>query len=412
MTPTNQPLVLRCALAGALLPLLLVSIRTADGAAGTDPAEMPLLPGGGIRLYTQEAYEGFDPQITEAVDARYRELVAAGMDTARYLFDWRDLEPEPGQYDIGLAVEAMEFRRERGIALHFANVVVIDSAGPVVPEFVEDLLAAGLPWDDPRITEPFGRLLEELIPVMLDRGLFMLGLSNEPGGYYEDEPIAAASFRGFIEAAIARAHAVEPQLTCTVVFAGPTDPAIPDLMPLVDAAAFNTYFYVQRVENTCTLEGFPLPLWRAEPASEVGPRPGGVGPFLDDLIAAAGGRLVNIQEIGQATGWNDEPETLGPFAGLEFQEAIYRELRIELDRRSEHIRTVCNWTLNDHTKDGMRYFVEPILDAGFPRCYAANLGEIFGPTGLVRSDAVASKKPAFAEFEAAVRFFAGARRPR
>ena len=100
------------------------------------------------------------------------------------------------------------------------------------------------------------------------------------------------------------------------------------------------------------------------------------------------------------------PRTLGPYAGLENQRAIYRALRTELHKRRAHFRTVCNWTLNDHTEEGMRYFVEILIREGFPRCFADNIAEIFGPAGLVHSDATASKKPAFTAFKSAVRFFA------
>ena len=101
--------------------------------ADEDPSTMPLLPGERLHLYTQEAYEAFDPVVTAAVDSRYDELVDAGMDTARHLFDWADLEPAPGVYDLQDMIDAMDARSAAGIEHQFCNLVVIDSFGPVVP---------------------------------------------------------------------------------------------------------------------------------------------------------------------------------------------------------------------------------------------------------------------------------------
>lgn len=397
-------------LALAILSALVVCAPLAKDSAAQAPANStPLLPNDGLHLYTHEAFEAFDPQTTSAVAGRYAELVDAGMDTTRYLFDWRDLEPAPGVYDIDLVIDSMDYRATQGIRRHFVNLVVLDSGGPVVPPYIEDLVNTGVAWDDPRISNPFASLLDAVVPAMLERGMFVLALSNEPGGYYEDYPGPAASFDAFLRAAIDHAHAIEPALDCTVVFAGPTDPAIPDLMSLVDVAAFNTYFYFPRTDSTCTIEGFPLPLYAADPASRNDAFGSAAASKLDALIAAADGKPIHIQEIGQSTGWDDAPRTLGPFASLRNQRAIHLALYKALDARRAHFRTVCQWTLNDHTEEGMRYLTDPLLAAGLPACYVENIGEIFGPTGLVRSDPTASKKPAFDDFKAAVRYFAAPR---
>gem|GEM_PF-3116031 len=374
---------------------LVLAATLLSSAAFGDPASMPLLDEPGLRLYTQKAYESFDPAINAAVDARYEELIAAGMDTARHLFDWRDLEPGPGQYDIQLVREAMDALKTRGIEYQFANLVVLDSAGPVVPDYIEDLLAGGARWDDPRIIEPFAELLDVFIPIMLERGLFMLGLSNEPGGYYEDEPALAATFKGFIEAAVERAHLLEPDLAATVVFAGPTDPAIPDLMPLSDVASFNYYFYRPEPDPGCLIDGSPAALYVSDVAANV-------ATYLDELIEAADGRLVNIQEIGQTSAG----ASTGPATSEANQAAVYAALVSALQARRSHIRTVCNWTLNDH-REAWLPLADALVGEGLPRCLADNFVDIFTETGLVRSDAAASPKPAFDIFKNAIAPLAG-----
>lgn len=376
---------------------LLLALLLPSGTATGDATGMPLLKGSGLHLYTQQAYERFEPNVEAAVNERYDELVAAGMDTGRHLFDWRDLEPEQGRYDTRLVVEAMDALEARGIVNQFPNVVVLDSGGPVVPEYIASLLAGGVAWDDPRITGAFGELLEVFVPLMLERGMFMLGLSNEPGGYYEDFPAEAARFRGFVAAAVDRAHTLEPDLATTVVFAGPRDPAIPDLMPLTDVAAFNTYLYRSEPDPTCRLDGEPLPLLRSDVAENV-------AGYLDELVSVAQGRLVNIQEIGQAS----SGDSLGPATSEATQAAVYAALISALDDRRAHIRTVCNWTLNDHV-DAWESLGQSVISEGLPACYAENVVDIFTATGLVRSNGSATPKPAFEVFRNGISRLAGFR---
>ncbi len=378
----------------AILGLLIFAADTRS-----DPATLPLLGDSNIHLSAQEAYEGFPDDVLQAVAAKHAELVDAGMDTARHLFDWGTLEPSPGVYDLDSLLKPLDQRLATGINRQFCNITVIDSGGPeALPPYINDLLDAGVAWDDPQIVGPFLNLLDAVVPLMLDRGTYMLGVANEPGGYFEDQPADAASFAGFVSSAIERIHTIEPNLAATVVFAGTTDPAIQDLMPLVDIAVFNAYAYSPITVPDCQVEGFPVEVFHSS-------LPDTIGSLLDDLIATADGKLICIQEFGQSTGWNDTPVTLGPNAGLTNQAAIIDALADALDARRQHFRTVSIWTLNDHTVPGMQYLADPLLAAGLPPCYVDNIVEIFGPTGLVRSDSTATPKPAFDAFKSAVTRF-------
>lgn len=365
-------------------------------AANADPAALPLLGEQRVHLYVQEAYEGFSPEITGAVADRYAELVDAGMDCSRHMLDWADLEPSPGVYDLAGVIEALDERLDKGAPRQFVNITVIDSGGPeALPQFVQDLLAQGARWDDPRITGSFGDMLEAIVPAMVDRGVYMIGFANEAGGYYEDEPAAAASFEGFVRAAIDRTRTIEPTLATTVVFAGTTDASIPALMPLIDVAAFNWYAYEPEVAPSCSFFGEALPLWRAT-------GPDGIPAVLDEMMRVSGDRLVCIQELGQATGWKSRPTTLGPLAGEPLQAQVIEALAEAVVERRHRFRTVCLWTLNDHTPAGVQYLVDAMLAEGLPQCFADNVAEIFGPTGIVESTPEARRKPAFESMRRAI----------
>ncbi|MEL6712679.1 MAG: hypothetical protein AAFP86_02835 [Planctomycetota bacterium] len=366
-----------------------------DAVPVPDPAALQLL-GPGAHLYVQEAYEGFPVGVQTAVAGRYDELVAAGMDTSRVLVDWPDLEPTPGGYDFADLLDQMDARAARGILHQFVNLTIVDSAGPSAPASIEAHLAAGGAWGDPEVVDPLLALLDALVPELVLRGCFMVGLANEPGGYYEDDPGSAAGFDALVGAAVDRIHEIEPRMACTVVFAGPADAGIAALMPLCDVASFNMYAYELELDAGCTLAGSPLLLWRSIATQSA------VAALLDSLEVPAGGRLITIQEFGQAAGWDDLPETLGPLAGLSAQAAVFTALGAELELRSDRFRAACIWTLNDHTRGGIGYVGDELTAQGLPECFADNIEEIFGPTGLVRSDASASVRPAFVEVRAAI----------
>ncbi len=375
--------------------ILAAPLLAAIGSAFADPATMPLLGDSDIHLYTVFAYEPFDEPTTQAVEGRYEELIASGMDTARHLFDWRDLEPAVGQYATDFVIEEMDALRDKGIAHQFPNLVILDSEGTVVPDYIQNLINGGTPWGDPQITGAFANLLDVFVPIMLERGMYMLGLSNEPGSYYEDNPARAESFKDFVQAAVSHAHSIEPDLSCTVVFAGAHDRAIADLMPLLDVASFNSYIYKTQLSFRCRYFGFPLSLYRADSADHV-------DRYLDDLIEAADGKLINIQEIGQAS----EGETLGRLVSERNQAEVYAALAYGLEARKEYFRTVCNWSLNDYDKLWL-VLRELLIREGLPECYANNIFDVFTKTGLVYSDHTATLKPAFKVFKRAVEYFSG-----
>ncbi len=370
-----------------------------SGAPTIGPEELPLLGDNKIHLYAQEAFEAFPADVTQAVAARHAELVAVGMTHARHLLDWASLEPTPGNYDTQSLIDALDARLASGITHQFCNITVLDSFGAEsLPPFIAELRTMGVAWGDPQITGAFANLLDAIVPIMLPRGVYLLGLSNESGGYYENEPTQASSFTNFIQAAISHVHTLAPDLACTVVFAGANDASLVELMPLLDVASFNSYAYFTESDPTCQLAGSPLDLFRASLSTSI-------GALLDDLIGVSQGKLICIQEFGQATGWNDMPQTLGPQAGLENQRAVIQALVDALDARRDSFRTFCLWTLNDHSQAGIQYLGDALLAEGLPPCFADNQMEIFGPTGLVHSDTMATPKPSFDEFKKAILYF-------
>jgi hypothetical protein len=360
-----------------------------------DPVTMPLLGDSEVHLYAHPAFSPFNPKITAAVEARFDELIGVGMDTCRYIPDWRDLEPSPGRYTPEELYADMENRASRGIKNHVVNICVVDAGDFNAPQYILDMIEAGKSWDDPKITTAFNKMLSATVPGMIQRGLCLLGLSNEP----VEEGAEAPGLPCFIESAIKHVHAkIHHDLSCTIAFAGPKDPSIPKLLHLCDVATFNCYLVVPKFDSACTWgEGIPVSLAQAAP-------PEAIGALFDELIEAAQGKLINIQEMGQATGFAGKPTSLGPLAGPENQAACYEAVKRALHTRKAHFRTVCNWSLNDHSEGTYDFLRKPLRDAGCPDCFIDNAIESWISTGLVLSDETATKKPAFDVFKEAVAF--------
>jgi hypothetical protein len=59
----------------------------------------------------------------------------------------------------------------------------------------------------------------------------------------------------------------------------------------------------------------------------------------------------------------------------------------------------------------MQYIEDAITQEGFPKCYADNITEIFGPTGLVKSNPNATKRPAFNTLRDAIKPLREGRHP-
>lgn len=157
-----------------------------------------------------------------ALDAPARALLedAAGDALAGFTLyvDWADLEPEPGWYTLDEFTEELDRLQALGL-VPFVNVTVGDIGAYNLPPGLGDGaggLADGVALDSPAVVERFGRLLDRVVPRVVARGGFLLGVGNEVDVRFDEHPDERDAYVRFVEAARERVHATEPRLAVGV----------------------------------------------------------------------------------------------------------------------------------------------------------------------------------------------------
>ncbi len=225
-------------IAAALVLLLLAGCASSPvEPPDTEAASVPLLAPG-LTLGTS-LYGGGVPADLEAGPLATLESAAdRGLGGFTVYVEWADLEPEPGRYTLdGLAATLDDLARLGLVPL--VNVTVGDSDGLSLPAGVPDAEAL----DAPAVTGRFGRVLDRLVPLLVDRGGFFLGLGNEVGEVLDADVGAREAYARFVEAARVHAHSVEPRLavgvTLTVGTIRNRTPTYRAMRAVSDVIAFN-----------------------------------------------------------------------------------------------------------------------------------------------------------------------------
>ncbi len=183
----------------------------------TEAAALPLLaPGFTLSL---SAYGSADlPGARTPERALLDDALDAGLAGFTYYVDWPDLEPAPGRYALGEFTAALDRLQALGLT-PFVNLTVGDVGDYNLPPDLGDGaggLADGVALDSPAVTERFGRLLDRVAPLLVDRGGFLLGVGNEVDVRFAEHPDERDAYVRFVEAARDRVHAVEPRLAVGV----------------------------------------------------------------------------------------------------------------------------------------------------------------------------------------------------
>lgn len=147
------------------------------------------------------------------------EAVTRGFSGFTYYVDWSDLEPTPRDYRLETFTETLDDLQELGVT-PMVNITVGDIEDYNLPDPLSDDrggLADGVTLDDPDVIERFGKLLDRVVPILLARGGFFLGVGNEVDARFdEDFPDELNAYVRFTKAACDRVHAIEPRLAVGV----------------------------------------------------------------------------------------------------------------------------------------------------------------------------------------------------
>lgn len=230
---------------GLVITALLFAPAHAQRMAPKPPAGLALLEGRGAVLGTTRYGSGDLPPPGSALRARLEQAAEAGLSGFTLYLDWPVLEPELGEYVFDTALAQLEALQGLGLQT-FVNITVGDIGAYALPAPFSDGeggIAAGMRLDDPALLQRFGALLDALVPELVTRGTFALGVGNEIDDRLEDSVDERAAYRSFVAAANARVDALVPELpvgvTLTAAAHRNDTETRESLVPVADFVALN-----------------------------------------------------------------------------------------------------------------------------------------------------------------------------
>jgi hypothetical protein len=184
----------------------------------SDAAALPLLESDiaiGTTLYGRADLSNLGPAERRLLDA----AATQGLNGFTYYVDWAELEPEPGQYTLTPFTQRLDALQDLGVQ-PFVNLTVGDIDDYNLPDDLSDGeggLADGGSLDDPALIERFGRVLDRVVPLVVERGGFFLGVGNEVDARLDDATQDELdAYVRFVEAARDRVHATDARLAVGV----------------------------------------------------------------------------------------------------------------------------------------------------------------------------------------------------
>lgn len=340
-------------------------------------SDLPLLPSGlhvGVVFVPSE-----DTTVQARLDTALMEVVQAGSSAYEFALSWADLEKSPGQIDTS----ALESLLDILVLLKLQPYLSITTINTVKLTLPSDLMTAdgyalsqGRQFDDPVILERFARLLDALVPLMIEHNGFFISVGNEVDGWLESRPEATPGYVRFSAAARDYAHQIDPRLGIgsTLTFGAVQRgwDSIDDLLAASDAAVFTYY----------PLEGnFDVR------APEV---------VTDDLalmMEAAGDMPVLFQEVGYPSGYLPSPTNS---SSVEKQREFYERFFNEV-RAYPQVRFISGFMLSDWTTEVCDLYVLYYTNQDSLPLFHEYLCSL----GIMGSDGI--PKPAYDAFLGAIR---------
>jgi hypothetical protein len=267
-----------------LLALALSGSFRPPAASPRTPAKEPALLGLAVNLP-----ESAPPAVRQTA---LEEVRRAGVSVFAFELSWRDAEVKPGRYDIERMTQAARRMRQSGAVLHL-DLPLVNGTLRLVPW---DLSA--LAFDDPKLSQRLGALLDALGPSLLDFSTLSLG--NDADVYFADKPDELRAYRRLFDGAVEFLRKKAPRLLVGVATASPTDTRA----PLVVAALH---------------QKSPALFYRYAPFRREAPfthrPPDSLDPDWKAVLRAAAGRPVAFTEVSYSSAAENasSPETQAEF---------------------------------------------------------------------------------------------------
>lgn len=334
--------------------------------------ELPLLADGQFPGMIVGFNPSHPPETTASIEARRQEALQAGMSVGRLQIDWDELEPRMGEYDTGALEEPLKEYRRDDLQV-FLLISVYDSEGPVLPEYLE-----GVSLDDPALIHRFQKLMDWVIPMLIDYGGYMISVANEADNSFGEIPGLHEDVLTFLKEARQYIHRIDDRMAVTVTIAegniGIGKPGISELIDESDAACFNFY-------GAKAIADFPYFVPQDE--SEI-------RRDIERMLEIAGSKQIVIQELGMWSGSNLLQ------SNEEIQRRFFEVFFEEMEAR-ERIRAAYVFQLVDWSPEVSGIYEEIFIAEGLPREFVNTFTESLETIGLLNYED-GKPRPAWDEF--------------
>ncbi|MBX7113119.1 MAG: hypothetical protein K1X64_02205 [Myxococcaceae bacterium] len=357
--------------------------------AGTDAGTMsslPLLPPG-HHLGLVTTYETLPTTTGNALNAQLLTAIDAGMAVARLHLAWSELEPTAGTFNWAPLDDALDKVAPSNASL-LLLIESVDSEGFSLPADLMNPndrygLAQERQLDDAVILARYDALVDAVAVRLAGKPVFAFSVANEPDNYFDDYPPSSTqgqawlkALAGFMAHARQKIHTAMPFVAVGLTLTQRGLEQNFDLSTLIDSsdvAIFN--YYCQRPDF------FVDDLNR-------------VPDELNQMLAAAGGRPVLLQELGCPAGPPvGTPSVIGASEAKQaaFFAAVISRMQTEAQLRAAFIFTAVDWS-----PELTAPYADALRNEGYP-ALADRFYETLTTWGLLRY-ADGSARPAWSTF--------------
>jgi hypothetical protein len=335
-------------------------------AAAAAAAELPLLAEGQFPGMIIGFNPTNPPATTEAIEARWQEALEAGMRVGRLQIDWDELEPGPGVYDKDALRDRLDEYRRLDLQT-FLLISVYDSDGPVVPEYLK-----GRSLDDPELIRRFNRLMEWVIPMLVEYDGYMISVLNEADNSFGEVPGLHEEVLTFLREAKQHIHNIDDRMAVgATVSEGNVATGTPGVQALIDesdVACFNFY--------GAELIG-EFPYYQPQREAEI-------SADIEQMLEISGSKQIVIQELGMWSGSDLLP------SNEEMQRRFFEVFFEEMASR-KRIRTAYVFQLVDWSPEVTNLIAEPLRAEEVPEDFVHVFIESLQTIGLIRYEDGESK---------------------
>jgi hypothetical protein len=335
-------------------------------------APMPLLAEGN-KIGTIIGFNPSNPpETTDSIEDRWDEAVQAGMQIGRLQIDWPELEPQPGVYDKEALENRLKEYDEQNLQT-FLLISAYDSEDPVVPSDLE-----GLKFNDPELIDRFNKLMNWVIPMLVEYNGYIISISNEADNSFGELPNLHNEILTFLKEVKTHIHSINENMAVTVTIAegnlGIGKPGIKEIVKECDVACWNFYGSEFIAEAP-----YYLPQDEAEIRKDI-----------QRMLDYSGEKQIVIQELGMWSG----SDVLSSSNEIQrkFFEIFFSEMKKE-----DRIRAAYVFQLVDWSPEVTDMFLQLFEGEELPPVFIDALAESLKTIGLIRySDG--KRRPAWNEF--------------